>query len=197
MPFPRREHPRNLDTFNITAIISAHNEGDVIYHVIGDLIRQGVSVYLLDHRSTDNTVEEAAKWLGKGLFHIEKFPDDSHYAEENRFQYIWRDILKRKAELASQLDADWFIHADADEFRESPWPGLTLREAFYVVDRLGYNAIDFELLNFRPVDNSFVPGEDVREFLKYYERAEDYNIRQVKAWKNKHLPDRSGQQRRT
>ncbi|HON00885.1 MAG TPA: tetratricopeptide repeat protein, partial [Acidobacteriota bacterium] len=172
----------------VVAIISAHNEGDVIYHVIGDLIRQGVSVYLLDHQSTDDTVEIAAKWLGKGLLHIEKFPEDAHYAEENRFQYIWRDILKRKSELASQLEADWFIHADADEFRESPWPGLTLKEAIQVVDRLGYNAIDFELLNFRPVDNSFVPSEDVREYLKYYEGAENYNSRQVKAWKNLHVP---------
>ncbi|HRR42637.1 MAG TPA: glycosyltransferase family 2 protein, partial [Syntrophales bacterium] len=174
--------------FRVVAIISAHNEGDVIYHVIGDLIRQGVSVYLLDHQSTDDTVEIAAKWLGKGLLHIEKFPEDAHYAEENRFQYIWRDILKRKSELASQLEADWFIHADADEFRESPWPGLTLKEAIQVVDRLGYNAIDFELLNFRPVDNSFVPSEDVREYLKYYEGAENYNSRQVKAWKNLHVP---------
>jgi tetratricopeptide (TPR) repeat protein len=99
--------------FRVVAIISAHNEGDVIYHVIGDLIRQGVSAYLLDHRSTDNTVEEAEKWLGKGLLHIEKFPDDSRYAEENKSQYIWRDILKRKSELATNLDADWFIHADA------------------------------------------------------------------------------------
>ena len=178
---------KTLDTFKVTAIISAHNEGDVIYHVIGDLIHQGISVYLLDHRSTDNTVSEASPWLGKGLLHIETFPDDSHYAEENKSQYIWRDILKRKTELAAQLDADWFIHADADEFRESPWPGLTLREAFYVVDRLGYNAIDFELLNFRPIDNSFKPGKDVREFLKHYEGYEEYNTRQVKAWKNLRL----------
>ena len=178
---------KTLETFKVTAIISAHNEGDVIYHVIGDLIHQGISVYLLDHRSTDNTVSEASPWLGKGLLHIETFPDDSHYAEENKSLYIWRDILKRKTELAAQLDADWFIHADADEFRESPWPGLTLRESFYVVDRLGYNAIDFELLNFRPIDNSFKPGKDVREFLKHYEGFEDYNTRQVKAWKNLRL----------
>jgi len=185
---PAATSPKTLETFKVTAIISAYNEGDVIYHVIGDLIQQGASVYLLDHRSTDNTVSEASKWLGKGLLHIETYPDDAHYAEENKTRYIWRDILKRKAELAAQLDADWFIHADADEFRESPWPGLTLREAIYIVDRLGYNAIDFELLNFRPVDNSFVPGKDVRQFLHHYEGCEDYNARQVKAWKNLHMP---------
>jgi len=133
-------------------------------------------------------VSEASKWLGKGLLHVETFPDDSRYAEENKTRYIWRDILTRKAELAAQLDADWVIHADADEFRESPWPGLTLREAFYIVDRLGYNAIDFELLNFRPVDNSFVPGKDVRQFLHHYEGCENYNTRQVKAWKNLGVP---------
>ncbi|MGB4548700.1 MAG: tetratricopeptide repeat protein, partial [Syntrophales bacterium] len=187
-PVHKTQSRKTIEAFNVTAIISAHNEGDVIYHVIGDLIHQGVSVYLLDHRSTDNTVSEASKWLGKGLIHIESYPDDAHYAEENKTRYIWRDILKRKTELAAQLDADWFIHADADEFRESPWPGLTLPEAFYIVDRLGYNAIDFELLNFRPVDNSFVAGKDVRQFLHYYEGSEDYNTRQVKAWKKLGVP---------
>ena len=182
--------------FRVVAIISAHNEGDVIYHVIGDLIQQGVSVYLLDHRSTDNTVEEAAKWLGKGLLHIENFPDDSRYAEENKSQYIWRDILKRKTELASQLDADWFIHADADEFRESPWPGLTLREAIQVVDRLGYNAIDFELLNFRPVDNSFVPGKDVREYPEVLRGSRRLQLPPGEGLEKPSCADRSGHQRR-
>jgi hypothetical protein len=42
-----------------------------------------------------------------------------------------------------------FIHHDADEFRESPWPDRNLWEAIQEVDGLGYNAIDFRLLQFR------------------------------------------------
>lgn len=174
--------------FRVVAIISAHNEGDVIYHVIGDLVGQGVDVYLINHCSTDNTVAEAEKWLGKGLIHIENFPQDAGYHLLNEKQYIWYEILRRKEELAAKLEADWFIHADADEFRESPWAGYSLRTAIQAVDRLGVNAIDFALLNFRPVDNSFVPGSDVRNALRYFEWGEDFNALQIKCWKNMGVP---------
>ena len=121
--------------FRVIALISAHNEGDVIYHVIGDLVSQGIEVYLINHCSTDNTIAEASRWLGKGLLHIENFPQDACYPVENKTQYIWHHILRRKEELATQLEADWFIHSDADEFRESPWPGLTLKQAIQVADQ--------------------------------------------------------------
>ena len=191
-PIRPNVHPTTSDekinTMKIIAIISAHNEGDVIYHVIGDLILQGIEVYLINHCSTDSTVTEASKWLGKGLLHIENFPQDAGYPEINKEQYIWQQILQRKEELADQLGADWYIHSDADEFRESPWPGLTLKQAIQVADRMGYNALDFELLNFRPVNNYFIPGTDVRETLRYYEGSEDFNSLQIKAWKNLHIP---------
>ena len=169
--------------FRVIALISAHNEGDVIYHVIGDMVRQGIEVYLINHCSTDETVAEASKWLGKGLIHIENFPQDAGYPEANSKKYVWSQILKRKEELAAQLDADWFIHSDADEFREAPWPEMTLKEGIWVADKMGFSAIDFELLNFRPVNNSFVPGTDVRTALTMYEGCEDFNAKQIKAWK--------------
>ena len=172
----------------IVALISAHNEGDVIYHVIGDLVRQGIEVYLLDHRSTDDTVVEASKWFGKGLLKIETFPDNADYPEGNKDKYIWTDILRRKEELAGTLGADWYIHHDSDEFRESPFPGVSLRSGIDLADLLGFNAIDFALLNFRPTDNSFAPGGDVRESLRWFEWGEVFNSLQIKAWKNTDKP---------
>jgi len=41
-------------------------------------------------------------------------------------------------------DGDWYIHHDADEFREAPAPWSTLKEAIQAVDAEGYNAIDFD-----------------------------------------------------
>jgi hypothetical protein len=172
----------------IIAIVAAHNEDDVISHVIGDLVRQGIEVYLLDHRSTDGTVAQASMWLGKGLLKIETFPDDAGYPEENRDKYIWTDILRRKEELAATLDADWYIHHDADEFRESPFPFMTLKQAISLVDKLGYNAIDFNLLNFRPINNDYLSGQDVRRSLKFFEFGEKFDACQVKAWKNLKIP---------
>jgi hypothetical protein len=172
----------------IIAIISAHNEGDIIYHVIGDLIRQGIFVYLIDHCSTDDTIFEAGKWLGKGLIHIERFPGDCGYSDINRTMYVWTDILKRKEELAMALGADWYIHHDADEFREAPFPSMSLAAGIRLADILGFNAIDFSLLNFRPTNNDFKRGDDVRKFLNYFEWGEDYNSLQIKAWKNTGKP---------
>lgn len=177
-----------MGKLRIIALISAHNEGDVIYHVVGDLVQQGIEVYLLDHRSTDNTVEQASKWLGKGLIQIERFPDSSGYSERNNDKYIWTDILTRKVELASTLGADWYIHHDADEFREAPFPFMSLANGIVLADLLGFNAIDFSLLNFRPVDDAFQKGEDVRDHLKLFEWAEQFNSLQIKAWKNTGKP---------
>lgn len=180
----RAKKSNSSDELGIIAIISAHNEGDIIYHVIGDLISNNIKVYLLDNGSTDNTAAEASRWLGKGLLHIERFPDDVGFPERNKKEYVWKDILRRKEELAVALQSDWYIHADADEFRESPFPGTNLAEGIRLVDGLGYNAINFEVLNFRPTDDSFQPGTDVRQHLTGYEPGMWFDSNQIKAWKN-------------
>jgi hypothetical protein len=167
--------------FRVIALVAARNEGDVIYHVIKALVDEGVEVYLIDHNSGDNTVEEASGWLNKGLIHIERFTGEGGAGDGDR--YVWAELLRRKEELARELKADWFIHHDADEFRESPWPGVSLRDGIRVVDSLGYNAIDFDLFNFRPTDDSFEPGSDVRQSLRYYEDGADFDRVQIKAWK--------------
>ncbi len=167
----------------VTAIISAYNEGDVIYHVIGDLVQQNIQVYLIDHHSTDNTVAEASKWLGLGLIKIETFPEDSGYQIPDK-TYSWRFILKRKEEIAKKLGHGWYIHADADEFRESPWKELNLRQGIERVDREGFNAINFLIYDFKPTDNRFKPGADVRNYLKYFSSPRlAYDEVQLKCWK--------------
>ena len=176
--------PAQRPARRIVALVSAYNEADVISHVVGDLIANGVEVYLLDNNSTDRTIAEAEKWLGKGLLKIERFPQDAGYAAQCGTEYVWREVLRRKEELALELGADWYLHADADEFRESPWPGMTLAEAIREVDLLGYNAINFAVYNFRPTDNAFVPGSDVRRHLTAYEPGDWFDSVQIKAWKN-------------
>lgn len=167
--------------FTVMALIAAHNEADVIGAVIGDLIAQGVSVYLLDHGSNDATIAEAEPHLGRGLVKIESLPAPGTEAASNR--PAWETVLRRKEDLAWELEADWFLHHDADEFRESPWPDLGLRDAIRRVDVAGYDAIDFELLNFRPTHDGFRPGGDVREALAYFEPGEACDRPQVRCWK--------------
>jgi len=118
--------------------------------------------------------------LGKGLIGIEKFPEKAPPSS-----YDWEAILKRKEVLAGEIKADWFIHYDVDEIRESPWPKLRLKDAIYAVDQAGFNCINHTLIEFHPIDNSFVPGSDFASHFNYFEfgkHPEDF-IR-TNIWKN-------------
>src|SRR5262245_48776305 len=170
------------DPFRVIAIIAAFNEGDIISAVIGHLVKNGVEVFLLDNHSTDDTLEQAKPWLGRGLIEIESFPDGkSGVGRSDKFD--WTAILRRKELIASQLKADWFIHHDADEVREGPWPGLSLKDAIRWVDSAGYNCIDFKVFNFVPVDNGFMQGDDPRAHFALYEHPAHFDKNQLKCWK--------------
>ncbi|MBA3884339.1 MAG: glycosyltransferase family 2 protein [Acidobacteria bacterium] len=165
--------------FRVAALIAAYNEADIIGQVVEDLIRQRVDVYVLDNRSTDGIAEVLQPFLGRGLLRIESFPPERDAADE----YNWTALLQRKEELAQELEADWFIHQDADEFREGPWDGLDLYDAIRRVDAFGYNAIDFEVLNFWPTDPDG-SGSDVRASFRFFERGREWDKIQIKCWKN-------------
>jgi len=172
------------DKLPITAIIAAYNEGDVIYHVIRDLVEQEINVIFIDHHSTDNTLAEVRKWEGRGVIRIETFPEDAGLKIPRNI-YAWRHILRRKQMLAAELGPGWYIHTDADEFREAPWPGMSLREGIERVDREGYNAINFKIYDFTPTSDDFKPGQDVRESLTHYNpEIHNFNNVQIKCWKN-------------
>ena len=177
------ELPKAQSSFRVLAILPAYNEADVIFHSVGALISEGVDVYLLDHRSTDGTVEAVKPWLGRGLVHIERFPDESGYDERNGDTMVWTDILRRVEELSGELAADWYTFTNADEFREAPWAGMSLAAGIREVDRLGYSAINFDVFDFRPVDDSYVPGRDPRDYLLHYQPPGKYDRLQIKAWK--------------
>src|SRR5687768_8622429 len=74
---PERAATESAEPFRVVAIISAFNEGDIISAVLEHLIENGIGVYLIDNRSTDDTVDQARQWLGRGLIAIETFPPDT------------------------------------------------------------------------------------------------------------------------
>jgi hypothetical protein len=167
------------DDFRVVALISAYNEADIIEPVLDHLAANGVWSYLIDDGSTDETVACAERWLGRGLLGIEHFPG----AGTNGDRTSWRALLARKRELALEIGAEWYLHHAADEIREAPWPQTTLRDAIRWVDRVGFNAIDFRVLNFAPVDDAFRPGADPREHFQRWEDPAEYDRMQRKCWK--------------
>lgn len=166
--------------FRVVAIVAAFNEEDIVAQTVRALIDDGIEVYFLDNHSTDRTRAEVEPWVGRGVVAIETFPEDGP-GDRARFQ--WERILKRKEELASQLEADWFIHHDADEFRESPWNGVGLRDGIRLVDDAGYNAVDFKLFNFWPTSADNLAAVDIRDRQPFFEPGEAFNHVQIKCWK--------------
>jgi glycosyltransferase involved in cell wall biosynthesis len=167
------------DDFTVVAIITAFNEADVIERTIEHLISQGVQTYLMDNWSNDDTVRLASKYLGRGVVAIERNP------LQDTASYDLEKVLSRMEHLSQALDADWFIDYDADEIRRSAFRGVGLRDALYAVDRLGYNAVDFTVMNYRPTDESFVPGSSLEAHFRGFEwgKTPDH-LRQRKGWKN-------------
>ncbi|HUX62981.1 methyltransferase domain-containing protein [Sulfuricella sp.] len=176
---PRRDMAAN-DDFRVVAFMTAYNEEDIVFHSVSRLLRAGIEVYLIDNWSTDGTVAAVEPLLGKGLIGIERFP-----AEGSTGTFDLGRLLARVEELARTIPADWFIHHDVDEIRESPWPEIRLREALQYVDRMGFNAVDHTVIDFPPIDNSFVSGSDFGSYFTHWEFGRrPGHFQQVKAWKN-------------
>jgi len=172
------------DDFKIIAIIASHNESDVIIPILEKLFEQEIGMYLLDNWSTDGTYELAKKFEGKGLVGLERFPKDGP-AES----FDLTERLERTEELCKELDANWFIHQDVDEIRDSPWKEVDLRTAIYAADRAGYNAIAHTVLLFPPTDNTFVPGSNFEKHFKYFEFSKDnWDFKRINIWKNLDRP---------
>ncbi len=171
------------DAFSVVAIVMVFNEADVIENVIEHLISQGVSIYLMDNWSTDDTVQRASKYLGRGVIGIERNP------LQDTGTFDLARALTRVEHLSHVIEADWFVHYDIDEIRRSPFRGVGLRDAIYAIDRAGYNAIDFTIVNFRPVDDTFRAGLPLEAHFRYFEFGDTRDLlRQRKAWKNLGLP---------
>jgi glycosyltransferase involved in cell wall biosynthesis len=163
------------------ALLATFNEERFIRPCLEHLFSQGLLVYLLDNSSTDRTVKIARAFLGRGLIGIEDLPRDGLYR--------WTEILRRKEELAAELDGDWFVHVDADEFRLPPAGYATLAEAFAAIDRAGFNAVDFYEFTFVPTLEE--PDHDHDRFLetmRWYYPFSPRRPNQLNAWKSQDRP---------
>jgi glycosyltransferase involved in cell wall biosynthesis len=165
----------------VVALLAAHDEERFVGGCIEHLAGQGIETYVIDNGSTDRTAELATRFAGRGLAGIESFPRDGHYA--------WLGLLARKAELAARLDADWFVHVDADEIRLPPRSGVTLKEALADVDRQGFNAVNFLELTFVPTREQ--PDHDHPRYTEtmrwYYPFLPSFPNR-LNAWKKQEHP---------
>jgi glycosyltransferase involved in cell wall biosynthesis len=170
--------------FRVAAIMTAYNEQDIVRPTIERLLADGIRVHVIDNWSTDATTARIDDLVQRGAISIERFPSDGPSSS-----YEWARLLSRVSEVAASLDADWCIHHDVDQRRDSPWRGMRLRDAIYRVDRWGFNAIDHTLLEFRPVDNGFRDGTEPSEYFRRFEWVPSAGAPHVQSWKNQQPVD--------
>ena len=163
------------------AIIATYNEERFIGGCIEHLNAEGVEVFILENGSTDGTRDICASFLGAGVCGIEDVARDGVYS--------WLPLLERKAALASELEADWFLHVDADEIRLAPPGWGTLADAFARVEDDGCNAVNFLEFTFVPTVEE--PDHDhacfrrtMRHYYPFLPRFPD----RLNAWKRQSGP---------
>jgi glycosyltransferase involved in cell wall biosynthesis len=164
------------NSMRIIAMLTSYNESRFIGHILEHYLRNGIEVFLLDNESTDDTVEIASQYLDKNLIEIRTIPRSG--------KKEWVKMLALKEDLAESLKADWFIHADPDEFRSSPDSETTLAQAIADVDKQGYNAVNFMEFSFVPTKDE--PDHDHPRFLqtmKYYYPFLPRPLNRLNAWR--------------
>ena len=162
----------------IIAILATYNEERFIVSCLEHYINNNIEVYLIDNESTDNTVEYAKRFWGRGLIGIETLK------RENMFSL--RKQLKRKEELADTLSADWFLHIDTDEFFVPNEGNKSLKESIEEVDSKGFNAINFMECAFVPThENPDHDHEFFHETMRYYYPFCPSFPHRIIAWKKK------------
>ena len=129
------------------------------------LAEQGCDAYVIDHGSTDGTADIARP--PRAQRHRRRaLPRDSGFPARNATHGLEGPPARRE-QVVREHDYDWYVNNDADEFREAPWPGLTLAEGFARAESLGYNAVNFRVLNFRPTGEDFRAGRPAAVITRF------------------------------
>jgi hypothetical protein len=176
---PRPGNTVTPSDFRVVAFMAAYNEADIIVQSIKKWTDQGVHVHILENWSTDATYDLIQAASLELPVTCERFPPDgpSPY-------FDWQAMLERIECLAQEFAADWFVRRGADEILASPWPGISYRDALYLVDCSGFNCVDHTIVEFYPVDNGFAAGMDHEAYFRNFDFQRLSHQWQRKAWKN-------------
>jgi glycosyltransferase involved in cell wall biosynthesis len=156
----------------IVGLMPVYNESDIVEQAIDHLISQGIELVLIDDGSADGSYEICSTFLGKGVLSRERL--------SNKY-FEFQLILQRLFETAQNYAPDWTLLSGADEFLESPYRGLTLKDAIELESSKGHNLIQFDNFEFWPTEKDHDSKEsDVRKRLRYYSWQDDF---QFLCWK--------------
>lgn len=161
---------------NVVAILAVRNGALTIGRCCRHLSDQGLRFVVIDNDSSDDTRAIVESFRGRGLLEVIRFPYAGHYD--------WTGLLECKQRLARELDADWFLHLDADEIPEGGAPGTPLLERLRDVDRAGYNAVNFDEFTFVPTtDTERHEGTDYVAGMSRYYFFAPQSLRLIRLWR--------------
>jgi glycosyltransferase involved in cell wall biosynthesis len=167
----------NSKHVSCVAILCVRNEALQIARALESYVRQGIEVVVIDHSSTDDTLNICDHYFGQGLIRVQHLP--------------WHGVYDQTAQLAAKeaiinsLSHDWVIHADADEWLQSPADAESLVDGISRVSAGGFNVINFEEFVFIPPVNADIPAVDsnFREELLHYYFFSPAQNRLMRAWR--------------
>ena len=164
----------------VAAIMHVFNEEDIVEESVRHLVSQGVEVHAFDNWSTDATWAVLERLRAERLVaYCARFPD------RPTGEYRWREQLGHTSTYARSIDAEWVLHHDADEFRCSPWPGVSLRDGIAHAEAAGYNAIDFTVIDFRFTRDQKSIRSEFQDGLRHFEFGRrPGHFLQIKGWRN-------------
>ena len=161
----------------IVALLAVRNEEYYLERCLKYLYEQGIESCLIDNESIDRSLKIAKDYSHRGVYRIEHIPFTGIFE--------WVKILEYKSQLAQEIDADWFIHHDADEIREAPKPFPNLVQGIKDADEKGYNAINSHEFVFTPTsEEEAFEGKDYLNEMKYYYYFKPDMLHRVNIWKN-------------
>lgn len=160
----------------IVALLAVRDEEPYMERCLDYLFQQGIETCVIDNGSTDGTREIAERFIGRGVIRIDDLPYPGF------FDLVGQ--LRLKERLSAEIEADWFIHQDADEIREAPVGFMTLRHGIEAIDGAGYSAIDFDEFVFVPTspEEQFEERNYVKD-MRYYYFFRPQPLHRVNAWK--------------
>lgn len=165
----------------VLAILSVRNEAMMLRQCLPHLHREGIDFHVIDDNSNDDSMAVAESFRGRGLVGTTTLPPSPVFD-------LGR-CLRHKEALIRTLDADWFMHADADEFRTSNRTGERLIDAIIRIDREGFNAINFQEFTFIPsADQPDHHPDHFLETMRGYYPFLPVPLHRLNTWKNRGEP---------
>ena len=149
------------------AIITCRNEEVNLRRFLPLYIKEGLSIFIIDHSSTDSSKMIIDEYMGKGIIGYKIMEYDGKFSLKKQ--------LEIKQEVINTLTHDWVIHLDADEFIQSNRENESIQEAITRIDSEGYNAINFDEFVFLPIKNNF-------SYYYFFDPCSN-NPRRIIAWK--------------